>query len=117
MEAALRIPACDGLELDVRASSDGVPILLHDASLLRAQGVDTVPSVLTAAECAASLTAATLDRYRPIRLADHVSMRDQERRACARAQHLGEPRRPDGICMRGLSVSDPSARIEEDRAW
>jgi glycerophosphoryl diester phosphodiesterase len=53
MEAALQLPACDGLEFDVRASSDGVPILLHDSTLRRVQGLDVSPSSLTAEECAA----------------------------------------------------------------
>ncbi len=53
MEAALRVPACHGLEFDVRASGDGVPILLHDPTLRRVQGLDVSPSMLTAEECAA----------------------------------------------------------------
>ena len=36
--AAAALPACDGLEFDVRLSADGVPILLHDPTLARVQG-------------------------------------------------------------------------------
>jgi glycerophosphoryl diester phosphodiesterase len=54
MRAAIAVPACDGLEFDVRASADGVAVLLHDDSLERVQGVD--------ARCA-DLPAATLDRH------------------------------------------------------
>lgn len=36
--AALAIPGCDGVELDVRLSADGEPVLLHDETLLRVQG-------------------------------------------------------------------------------
>jgi glycerophosphoryl diester phosphodiesterase len=38
IEAALAIPGCDGVEVDVRLSSDGVPVLLHDETLARVQG-------------------------------------------------------------------------------
>lgn len=46
--AALDHPACDGLEFDVQASSDGVPILLHDDTLQRVQGRPERPGDLTA---------------------------------------------------------------------
>jgi glycerophosphoryl diester phosphodiesterase len=46
--AALAVPGCDGIEFDVRLSSDGVPVLLHDATLDRVQGrpgrVDQTPA-------------------------------------------------------------------------
>jgi glycerophosphoryl diester phosphodiesterase len=38
MEAALAVPACDGLEFDVRAARDGVPVINHDETLLRVHG-------------------------------------------------------------------------------
>ena len=47
--AALAVPACDGLEFDVRASADGVPVICHDATLERTHGRSDRVDSLTAA--------------------------------------------------------------------
>jgi len=52
MRAALANPACDGLELDVRGSREGIPILLHDAALDRVQGRPGRPEELPIDELA-----------------------------------------------------------------
>lgn len=46
--AALAVPACDGIEFDVRVSADGVPIVLHDETLGRVQGLPERADALTA---------------------------------------------------------------------
>ena len=43
-----------GIELDVRLSRDGVPMVIHDADLLRVAGVDATIGELTAAELRAA---------------------------------------------------------------
>ena len=53
MRAAMAIAACDGLEFDVRSSSDGVPVIVHDATLERVQGRPDAVADLTAAALAA----------------------------------------------------------------
>jgi glycerophosphoryl diester phosphodiesterase len=39
-EAAMRIPGCDGVELDVRLARDGTPVVIHDDTLRRVQHHD-----------------------------------------------------------------------------
>jgi glycerophosphoryl diester phosphodiesterase len=50
--AAMRAPGCDGVEFDVRLSRDGIPVLLHDATLSRVQHVRQAVDRLDAAELA-----------------------------------------------------------------
>jgi len=54
MRAALANPACDGLEFDVRASREGIPILLHDDTLARVQGRPERPEELSVEDLAAA---------------------------------------------------------------
>ncbi len=48
--AAMAIPGCDGLEFDVRAAADGVPVLYHDPTLDRVHGIRARVDELTADE-------------------------------------------------------------------
>ena len=52
MLAAMDVDGCDGLEFDVQLSLDGIPVLLHDQSLERVQGVRAMVHELTAVELA-----------------------------------------------------------------
>jgi glycerophosphoryl diester phosphodiesterase len=51
--AALAVPACDGLEFDVRASADGVPVISHDETLERVFGRPERVDATTAARLGA----------------------------------------------------------------
>jgi glycerophosphoryl diester phosphodiesterase len=48
--AALDVPGCDGLELDVRASRDSVAVCYHDDTLTRVHGLHDRVADLTAEE-------------------------------------------------------------------
>ncbi len=48
--AAMDIPGCDGVEFDVRAAADGVPVILHDDTLVRVQGRPDAVGELTSTE-------------------------------------------------------------------
>jgi glycerophosphoryl diester phosphodiesterase len=50
--AALAVPGCDGLEFDVHAARDGVPVVIHDETLDRVQGVRGRVRDMTADELA-----------------------------------------------------------------
>jgi glycerophosphoryl diester phosphodiesterase len=71
LELALDLRSCDGLEFDVRLSRDGVPVLLHDLTLMRVQGVPDAVVDLDAAALAdlgvppLSDVLATIDDSRP----------------------------------------------------
>jgi glycerophosphoryl diester phosphodiesterase len=53
LEAAMRIPACDGVEFDVQLARDGTPVVIHDATLARLQGHDARVDSLDAGELGA----------------------------------------------------------------
>lgn len=48
--AAAGRPGIDGVEFDVRAAADGTPVVIHDADLLREQGVHEAVGSMSAAD-------------------------------------------------------------------
>jgi len=48
--AATELPGCDGVEFDVRAAADGVPVIVHDVTLARVQGRPEAVGEVAAAE-------------------------------------------------------------------
>jgi glycerophosphoryl diester phosphodiesterase len=76
LTAAMAIPGCDGVELDVRLAGDRVPIVLHDATFHRVHGrperADEVDSAVIAElgipTLAAALASLPQDAYLDIEL-------------------------------------------------
>ncbi len=50
LQAAMRVPGCDGVEFDVRLSREGIPVVVHDETLTRVQGVHARVDGVRAAE-------------------------------------------------------------------
>ena len=53
LTAAMRIPACDGVEFDVQLARDGTPVVIHDATLSRVQRHDAFVDALDPGDLAA----------------------------------------------------------------
>jgi len=79
--AAMEVPGCDGIELDVRLSGEGTPVVIHDATLARVQRLpgrvrDLDDAALEAAgvpTLASTLAAVPADAFLDVELkgADH----------------------------------------------
>ena len=108
--AAIARPGCDGVELDVRSSADGIAIVLHDATLARVQGRPDRADSLTAAQLesfgvptlAAALAACGPDAFLDVELKEDLGARALGPLVAARGL-------PDGSLARAVvSAFDPA---------
>jgi glycerophosphoryl diester phosphodiesterase len=109
--AALARPECDGLEFDVRASSDGVAVVIHDATLARVQGRPDAVADLTAAalhDCgvpslAEVLAACPSTAFLDVELKEDLGARALEPLVAARGQGDG------GLSNAVVSAFEPAS--------
>jgi glycerophosphoryl diester phosphodiesterase len=60
----------DGIEFDVRLARDGVPIVIHDATLRRTAGIDAQIAALSSSDLSAIDVGSWFNRRRPARASD-----------------------------------------------
>ena len=110
--AAMRVPGCDGVEFDVRLARDGVPVLLHDATLdprpARAAGALTV-------SMRRSSPATAIPRLDEVLAA--LPRRLDGRRAQGRRSRRGHGGRPARGPRRGSRRTRSSPRSSPRRCW
>ncbi|HEY0083555.1 MAG TPA: glycerophosphodiester phosphodiesterase family protein [Pyrinomonadaceae bacterium] len=68
-ERALRDGA-DGIEFDVRLARDGVPVIIHDATLRRTAGIDAPVAALSSTDLSATDVGSWFNRRHPARAAE-----------------------------------------------
>jgi glycerophosphoryl diester phosphodiesterase len=109
--AAVARPGCDGVEFDVRASADGVAVVLHDATLARVQGRPERADSLSAAQLDAAgvpTLAAVLEICGPDAFLD-VELKEDLGRV-ALDPLLAARGRPDGSLSRAvISAFEPAS--------
>jgi glycerophosphoryl diester phosphodiesterase len=64
------LDGADGIEFDVRLARDGVPVVVHDATLLRTAGIDASVAALSSSDLSAIDVGSWFNRRHPARAAD-----------------------------------------------
>jgi glycerophosphoryl diester phosphodiesterase len=118
--AAVAVPACDGVEFDVRLSRDGVPVLLHDFTLARVQQVETAVGDLDAAELAGygvPALATVLAALPPVAFLDIELKGHDHGAATATVLHAARGAAPVGAVVSSFEPSTLEAMAERLPGW
>ena len=120
LAAAIRVPACDGVEFDVQLSRDDVPVLLHDVTLARVQGREDRVDALDAAELATHGIPTLVDALAMLGPEPHLNVELKgQTHGDATAEVLRAARGRTGSCALISSFEPPSlvAMAERLPGW